>query len=204
MMEKLTSTARKIDVVFKIADIMLKIGAVTCLVCLAIIAVGVIFNLPAEMIGTVDNMLSIEPFTFHIAEGFVPDFRSMLGNVALVIALGAVACVLAILCVKTIRAILAPMKEGQPFHDDISGHFRRLGWFSLVLSLMMQAIKAISILTMTYAQHIDTLLLSEKVTKVDVNVSFDPSVLIIPAVFFLLSYVFRYGTQLQQLSDETL
>lgn len=203
-MEKLTSTARKIDVVFKIADIMLKIGFVTCLVCLGIIAVGVIFNLPTEMIGTVDASLSVDPFTFHIAEGFVPDFRSMLGPIAMMIALGAVACVLALLCVKTIRSILAPMKEGQPFHDDISGHFRKLGWLSLALSLMLQAVEAIGLYAMTAAQHLDTLLISEKVTRVEVNASFDVSVLMIPLVFFLLSYVFRYGAQLQQLSDETL
>lgn len=203
-MEKLTSTAQKIDIVFKIGEIMLKIGFVTCLVILGIIGAGLIFNLPAEMIGTVDASLSIDPFTFHIAEAYVPDLRGMLGPIALMTILSAAACVMAILCVKTIRTILAPMKEGQPFHADISGNMRKLGWLSLALCLMIQAVEAIGLYAMTMAQHIDTLLISEKVTRVEVNASFDLMALILPLVFFLLSYIFRYGAQLQQLSDETL
>ena len=203
-MDKLTATARKIDIVFKIADVMLKIAFVTCLVCLGIFAVGMIFNLPTEMIGTVDNRLSVGPFTFHIAEGFVPDACGLLGYVAMMIALGAAASMLAIQCVKSIRLILAPMKEGQPFHSDISAHLRKLGWLSLALCLMMQIIEAIGLYAMTFGQKLDALLISEKVTKLEINASFDISVLVIPLVFFLLSYVFRYGAELQQLSDETL
>lgn len=204
-MDKLTSTARKIDTVFKIADIMLKIAFVTCLVFLGIIAVGLIFDLPTEMIGSVDSMsLSVGPLTFHIAEGFMPDLRDMLGYLALLLGLGAAVSVVAIQCVKSIRTILAPMKEGQPFRSDISANLRKLGWFSLTLSLMVQAMEAISLCAMTYAQHLDTLIISDKVTRLEVNASFDLSVLVIPLVFFLLSYIFRYGAELQQLSDETL
>ena len=57
MMDKLTSTARKIDIVFKIADIMLKIAFVACLVCIGIVVVGKVFDLPDEMIGNVDQLL---------------------------------------------------------------------------------------------------------------------------------------------------
>jgi hypothetical protein len=64
--------------------------------------------------------------------------------------------------------------------------------------------EAISLLTLFIVQKIDTLLISDKITHVGVNISFDPSFLIIPAVFFLLAYVFKYGEQLQTLSDETL
>ena len=203
-MEKLIATARKIDVVFKIGEIMLKIALVTCLVMLGIVAVGAIFGLPAEMIGTVDSALSVGNFTFHVAEEYVPPFDQVLGFLVPVIIMAAGACPLAISCVKTIRAILSPMKEGQPFHSDISAHFRKLGWLSLGLGVLVQVMKAVGLFTMTIAQNITTLLISEKVTKVEVGANFDLTVLIVPVVFFLLSYIFRYGAQLQQLSDETL
>ena len=204
MMDKLTSTARKIDVVFKIVDILLMIGFVACLVCVAIVAAAGLFDLPDEMVGTVDQMLDFGNITFHIAEGYVPDFGSMLLQNALMCVLAAVICFVTHLGVKTVRAILAPMKEGQPFHSEVSKNLRKLGWLGLVICLMVQALEAFSLLTIASMMNLENLLISEKITHVNVNVSFDPSFLIIPAVFFLLAYVFKYGEQLQTLSDETL
>lgn len=203
-MKKLTSMARKIDVVFKIADVMLKIAFVACLVCIGIVVVGKVFDLPDEMIGNVDQLLEFGPLMLHIAEEHVPAFDSMLLQNALMCALAAVICFVAILCVKTIRAILAPMKEGRPFHSEISQNLRKLGWLGLGISLLGQALEAVSLLTVAATMKLETLLISDKITHVDINVGFDLGVLIVPAVFFLLAYVFKYGEQLQTLSDETV
>ena len=203
-MEKLTSTARKIDVVFKIADVMLKIAFVACLVCIGIVVVGKAFDLPDEMIGNVDQMLEFGPLTLTVADSFTPDFDRMLIQAAAMLALGAACSFIGILCVKTVRAILASMKEGKPFASEISKNLRKLGWLSLILGVAVQVMEAVSLFSLFIVQDMEALLISEKITHVDVNASFDLSVLIIPAVFFLLAYVFKYGEQLQTLSDETL
>ena len=96
------------------------------------------------------------------------------------------------------------MKEGQPFHSEVSKNLRKLGWLGLVICLMVQALEAFSLLTIASMMNLENLLISDKITHANVNISFDPSFLIIPAVFFLLAYVFKYGEQLQTLSDETL
>lgn len=203
-MDKLTSTARKIDIVFKIAEIMLKIAFVTCLVCIGIVAVGKTFDLPAEAMGSVDQLLDFGPLTFHVAEGYVPDLDDVLFQAALMCVLGVVVSFVGILCVRTIRAILAPMKEGKPFDHTISKNLRKLGWMSLLMCFAVQMMETISLYTMAAFHHLDALLISEKITRVEVNAGFDLGVLIIPAVFFLLAYIFNYGEQLQTLSDETL
>ncbi len=203
-MDKLISTARKIDIVFKIAEIMLKIAFVACLVCAVIITAAGLFDLPAEMIGTGDLLLEFGPLTLTVADVYAPDFDSMLIQVAAMLVLGAGCSFIGILCVKAIRAILAPMKDGKPFASETSKNLRKLGWLSLILGAAVQVMEAISLLTLFIVQKMDTLLISDKITHVNVNISFDPSFLIIPAVFFLLAYVFKYGEQLQTLSDETL
>ena len=203
-MDKLISTARKIDIVFKIAEIMLKIAFVACLVCTVIITAAGLFDLPAEMIGTGDLLLEFGPLTLTVADAYTPDFDRMLIQVAAMLVLGAGCSFIGILCVKAIRAILAPMKDGKPFASETSKNLRKLGWLSLILGAAVQVMEAISLLTLFIVQKMDTLLISEKITHVNVNISFDPSFLIIPAVFFLLAYVFKYGEQLQTLSDETL
>ena len=48
------------------------------------------------------------------------------------------------------------------------------------------------------------LMISEKITHITGNFKVDLSFLIYWAILLLLSYVFRYGEGLQQLSDETL
>lgn len=204
MMDKLISTARKIDIVFKIAEIMLKIAFVACLVCAVIITAAGLFDLPAEMIGTGDLLLEFGPLTLTVADAYAPDFDSMLIQVAAMLVLGAGCSFIGILCVKVIRAILAPMKDGKPFASETSKNLRKLGWLSLILGAAVQVMETISLFTLFIVQKMDTLLISEKITHVNVNISFDPSFLIIPAVFFLLAYVFKYGEQLQTLSDETL
>lgn len=204
LMDKLTSTARKIDIVFKIAEVTLKIAFVACLVCIGIVIVGKVFDLPDEMIGSVDQLLEFGPLTLTVAEAYTPDFDRMLIQAAAMLALGAVCSFIGIMSVKAIRGILAPMKEGKPFASEVSKNLRKLGWLSLILGVAVQVMEAISLYSLFIVQNIDALLISEKITHVDVNVSFDPSVLIIPAVFFLLAYVFKYGEQLQTLSDETL
>ena len=203
-MDKLTSTARKIDIVFKIADVMLKIAFVACLVCIGIVVVGKAFDLPDEMIGNVDQLLEFGPLTLTVADSFTPDFDRMLIQAAAMLALGAACSFIGILGVKTVRAILAPMKEGKPFASEISKNLRKLGWLSLILGVAVQVMEAVSLFSLFIVQDMEALLISEKITHVDVNISFDLSFLIIPAVFFLLAYVFNYGEQLQTLSDETL
>lgn len=203
-MDKLTSTARKIDVFFKIVDVMFKIAFVTCLVGLAIVLVGTIFDLPDEAIGYVDTQLQFGPLDLHVANDSLPSFDRMLVFTSVMIVLGAAVCYLMIRCMKIIRAILAPMKEGKPFVSEISTNLRKLGWYSLAVCIATQVMEAASLFIMAAMFRIDTLLISDKITHVDINASFDLGVLIIPAVFFLLAYVFKYGEQLQTLSDETL
>ena len=48
------------------------------------------------------------------------------------------------------------------------------------------------------------LLISDKITHISGMFNVDLTFVIYWAILLLLSYVFRYGEQLQQLSDETL
>lgn len=203
-MKKLTNYARKIDVFFKILDIFLKIAVVACLIGLAIIAVGVIFDLPKEMIGTNYDQIELGPITFQVAEEFTPDFFGQLGQVAIMFVLAAGVCFIGILSVRCIRAILQPMKMGQPFSGAVSRNLRKLGVFSLILGVMKNVMQAVSLFTIARMQQIETLLISEKITHVDINYSIGLGFLVVAAIIFLLAYVFRYGEELQTLSDETL
>ena len=50
----------------------------------------------------------------------------------------------------------------------------------------------------------NSIFLNDKIVGVGYNFRIDTTFIFVALVLFLLSYVFRYGTQLQQLSDEIL
>ncbi len=203
-MDKLISTAKAVDTVFKVVSIALKILLVTSLVCLAIVAAGAIFDLPPEMIGTGFDAIEVGDLTFHVAEGCGPVFGDLLLQIGIVLAMGAAVAALGVRAVKAVRAMLKPMKEGQPFHREVSVNLRKLGVFSIVMGAALNVMKAVTLYSTAALCGLKTLLTSEKIVRVDVNVQFDLTFLVMAAAFFLLSYVFRYGAELQQLSDETL
>ena len=203
-MDKLISTARKLDVFFKILHVMFRVAAIVCLVGMVIFAVALIPGLPEEAQTITETSLALGAVTLHLTQDCLPDFHDYMLHNGMMVLIALAGTVVGCIYAKTIRAILAPMKEGKPFHNEISKNLRKLGWLSLILAAGVQVMEAIELFTVAGMYHLDTLLISEKVTHVDVTPSFDLSVLIIPAVFFLLAYVFKYGEQLQTLSDETL
>ena len=92
------------------------------------------------------------------------------------------------------RRILRPMKEGQPFAETVSADMRRLGWLVLIAGGALSLIGLFNEQTITTPN--DTLMVKTR--------QLDVTFLGVAAMLFLFSYIFRYGEELQRLSDETL
>lgn len=106
--------------------------------------------------------------------------------------------------IKVVRKILAPMKEGLPFDESVSKNLRNLGILTLIGGGVWSVTKVV-LDTATYnACQISEMFRPERITGVELEVTLDTTFLIIAAVIFLLSYIFKYGAELQKLSDETL
>ena len=106
--------------------------------------------------------------------------------------------------IRILRHILGPMTRGKPFAKTIWADLRKLGWVSLGLCLMDNVMDLGIVLIYEYAYPVRELLESGNIQSVHFRYHFEPAFAIIAAVLFLLSHIFHYGSQLQQLSDETL
>lgn len=109
-----------------------------------------------------------------------------------------------IYAIKVARRILAPMKEGLPFDESVSENLKNLGILTLIGGGVWSAAKAILEATAYNVYEISEMFRPERITGVELEVTLDTTFLIIAAVIFLLSYIFKYGAELQKLSDETL
>ena len=202
MINKMTRAARTIDTLLKIARGIFLGGAIACLVLL-IIAVFLPVSQYDKLLDTADSTLSIGQLEIELqqplplSDHIKPVAATFLGSVAVALLIGAYGFTVA-------RKIVAPMKEGKPFSGEVSGHLQNLGWIVLgggaVLAVLEQGLLHLE----TKMYDLATLFSPETVSGISVGTSLNFSFVLGALLLFLLSYVFRYGEELQKQADETL
>ena len=107
-------------------------------------------------------------------------------------------------CLRVLREILAPMKEGTPFAAGMAGKIRKLGWTVLIGGFIAEVGRRLSQLFEARAYQIERLLNMEAIASVDYNYSVSLWFVFAALILFFLSYIFRCGEALQKEADETL
>ena len=203
-MNNLSNTARKLDKVLEIAHIVFGALAIACIVGVALIAVAYVLKLDPAMIGTGYENFDIGFLELTIAESFAPDKWMILLQAAITLAVSCRLMYDARRGVGYIREILNPMKEEKPFDSVVSTNLKKLAKLSIHLGILGNIIILSEQILTVFVYDLPSLLISEKITHVGGMFQVDLTFLIYWAILLLLSYVFRYGEELQQLSDETI
>lgn len=110
-------------------------------------------------------------------------------------------------CIRVLREILVPMKQGKPFAEGISGKIRKLGFTVLFGGALVEIGRIASELFTVRAYRLEEIISSPIVGSVNVSASSAVHIWFIfvtAHILFFLSYVFRSGEALQRESDETL
>ena len=203
-MNNLSDTAKKLDKVFEIVHIVLGALAIACIVGVALIGVAYILKWDPSMIGTGYENFDVGFLELTVAENYAPDKWMILLQAAITLAVSCRLLYDGRRGVGYIREILNPMKEEKPFDSIVSTNLKKLAKLSINLGIFYNIIILSEQILAVFVYDLPGLLLSEKITHVGGMFNIDLTFLIYWAILLLLSYVFRYGEQLQQLSDETL
>lgn len=203
-MNKLTKTASTLRNIFSVAEKVLMAGAIAATVCAALIVGCLLFDVNPDVIGTGYENLNIGVLKLQIADGFAPDKNIVLIKVTIFIALICGCCLIGRKMVRSINAILDPISQGCPFHSTISVELKNLAIHSILLGVVFNLFGVTDLIFNAFVYDLPGLLISEKITHVGLDYTLDISFLICSGILLLLSYIFRYGAELQQLSDETL
>ena len=157
------------------------------------------------------NILSGEPVTLSLgsvkvdvwgADFLLPGLSKV--NFLVRALMFCVLCFLVIYAAKIARKILLPMKEGLPFDESVYKNFRKLGVFTLIGGGVISSGRVL-IDTMSYrAYEVQNLFIRDKIIECRLEPQVHLEFILIAFVFFLMSYIFRYGAELQKQSDETL
>ena len=203
-MNNLSNTAKKLDKVFEIVHIVLGALAIACIVGVALIAAAYILKWDPSMIGTGYENLDIGFLELTVAESYAPDKWLVLLQAAITLLVGCRLMYEGRRGVGYIREILLPMKEEKPFDAVVSTNLKKLAKLSITLGVLYNIIILAEQVMTVFVYDLPQLLINEKIVHVDGMFQVDLTFLIYWAILLLLSYVFRYGEELQKLSDETL
>lgn len=203
-MKQLNETAKTMDTVFKILEIFVKIAFVATIVGLVIIVIGFLFDLDPEMIGTGYGSLQLGTLELEIAESAIPSKKLILLQVATELLCSLFITGIMIRGIACIRSIVQPMADGTPFFQGVAQKLKKLATYCFILGIAVNALQIISTAMMVAGFGLEGLLLSDKITHITIQPTLDATFLLTGAILLLLSYIFRHGEQLQQLSDETL
>ena len=203
-MNNLSTTAKKLDKILEIAHIVFGALAIACIVGVALIAAAYILKLDPSMIGTGYENFDIGFLELTVAEGYAPDKWLVLLQAAITLLVTCRLMYESRLGVGCIREILQPMKEEKPFDRVVSTNLKKLAALSIHLGILHNILILSEQIIAVFVYDLPGLLLSDKIIHVGGMFNVDLTFLIYWAILLLLSYVFRYGEELQQLSDETL
>lgn len=203
-MERMKKTAKILNKLFHMLQIVCLIAAVSALIGVLIVGAIFLFHLKPEQVATGYHALDIGFWELNLADNVVPEPAEVLVNAAVSMGLGAVMAVLAWLCVRCVRGILAPMQEGLPFQAAAEKGMKKLALLTVILGALSNAATMLSLFLTARCYGLPDLLVGRNITSVRMNYELDLTFLVVAAVLLLLSYVFGYGAKLQQQSDETL
>lgn len=203
-MNSLSNTAKKLDKVFEIVHIVFGALAIACIVGVALIAAAYLLKLDPNSVGTGYESFDVGFLELTIAEAYAPDKWLVLLQAAITLLVSCRLFYDSRKGVGYIREILHPMKEEKPFASIVSTNLKKLAGLSIRLGILYNIIILSEQILTVFVYDLPGLLVSEKITHVGGLFTVDLTFLVCWACLLLLSYVFRYGEELQQLSDETL
>lgn len=203
-MKQINATAKTMDKVFHILEIFVKIAFVAAIVGLVIVIIAFAFRLDPEIIGTGYGSVDLGALELELAEDCIHNQNLILLQVGIEMLISLFVTVVMVRGIRCIRSIVQPMMDGTPFFEGVSQKLKTLAKYCFILGIAVNLLQIVSTSLIVIGFDLEKLLTSQQVTNVNINPQLDATFLLTGAILLLLSYIFRHGEQLQQLSDETL
>ena len=200
-MEKLMKTSKTVDTILKV---LYKIMQVSGIIILVGIGICVIAELTGLLPVSEISAITISDVTMEFKEPVTVSSSFATIEMATVMGMALIVICIMMYLFRVLRRILAPMIVGKPFDGTVSGNIKKLGIALITGGLVLDIVKAIGSNIAFYLYDIAKLCLSDSVSKITVNNQISMTNVLIGVLVILLSYVFRYGEELQQQADETL
>lgn len=200
-MEKMMKISKNLNIFANVAKHLFRVAAVI----IALAAVILLFLSPHHPMwqnGTYSLTLG------NVALELIPDGAIPAEATRSALIIGLVFCVPVLFfsakCLAIIQDILTPMTQGKPFDTKVADSLKKLSFIVLAAGAVMEVGKVALSALLLNSIRLDALFNPELVAGYTVKHVLSMNFIFLFAVLYLMSHVFRYGEELQVLSDETL
>ena len=170
----------------------------TCVLVVASVVL-LILNIPPETleIGIITFDLNTDAVNFN-------DFKLKFLMITQMFS-AIVSCVFSIFICKKLKDILRPIKNGEPFMDSAGKNVRKLGNIMLIFGIASVIAQIVSTIALgIFMGDYGYIFTNDYILSCSIINKYDISWVIGALFMYLIAYIFDYGKQLQELSDETL
>lgn len=203
-MDKLMKTSKTVDTILNVVYRILMVAGIIIFVGIGLCLVA---ELTAELLGMPPfselTGISISDVELEFKEPIMVSTAFMIVDATTVMFMALIVIATTCYIIKVLRKVLVPMIAGQPFDGTVSGNIKKLGIVVIVGGIILDVAQAVGSGMLLYRYNIPSLL-SDNISHIHVNYEINMTNILIGVLVILLSYVFRYGEELQQQADETL
>ena len=198
--EKIMKTAKIFDRILKIMEYFMYVSA-----GLMIVSAVLLLFVPSISDTMIDST-SVEfgNVQVFLNEGYGDFIKLSKGRLYGVMAAGFITVATIAYGLKIGRQILAPMCKGDPFNVSVAEKLRVLAIVVMASGVITSFVQAYTGSMFADPALLEQLFKEGVVKNIMIRYNFSLTPLFVGGILFLLSYVFEYGEELQQLSDETL
>lgn len=182
------------------------IGIAFLVVTIVMVAFAVIgfIGIEGVSIGEIDTILELGVLKLEVAENLVADSEKANDYLAVSSLLAACQFFIAWVLVKILRKLVSPMKEGNIFDTSVPKTIKELSFYVLIGGLFTEIINIVGSIMIVSSYDISALFNADGVINHSYSFEMNGNFVVYAAIIYLLSYVFKYGSELQTQVDETL
>ena len=107
-------------------------------------------------------------------------------------------------CIYLVRKVLQSVLDDTLFSETVVSNIQELAYTLFVDGTVSNIASYFDYQVLLKSVNLDTLFISDKITNVSTTFTFDYSFIGLFLIVYLFSLIFKYGVELQKLSDETL
>lgn len=149
------------------------------------------------------NTLTLGRIEFVFSEGvFAFESNKLLMISSLFFSFGSI--LLTTYCIYLVRKVLQSVLDDTLFSETVVSNIQDLAYTLFVDGTVANIASYFDYQVLLKSVNLDTLFISDKITNVSTTFTFDYSFIGLFLIVYLFSLIFKYGVELQKLSDETL
>lgn len=197
------------DQIKKISKYLNRYFGVIKFINIAVIVIAIIISLFILFMDSDGELFSITTLTMNwlsieFSESIFPDYiNSKIYFIILLIG-ACISVVIFLKLISNIRNILNDLIDGNIFKESMVNHIVDLSIISFTYGMFTNIFEFLDYRFFIDYSNLITLLENGTIVNTEISYTFDFSFIVLSAIIYLLSYIFKYGVELQQLSDETL